>query len=279
MSTIKVNHSSNGQPVELFYQDIGVGKPVVLIHGWPVSHAMWEYQMLELPRHGLRLIAYDRRGFGHSSKPWDGYDYDSLADDLKGLLDGLDLQDVTLVGFSMGGGEVVRYMARHGGARVSNVVLVSAVTPYLLKTDDNPDGVDVETFDNMVKGLQKDRPDFLASFGKMFYSDGLLSHPVSAATLDWTQSLALQGAPQATLACVRSFSETDFRNDLKTISVPTLIIHGDNDKTVPNEVSGERTAALMPNAEFKLYAGAPHGLHITHKDELNQDLVKFITAG
>ena len=276
MSTIKVNHSNTGQPVELFYQDIGAGKPVVLIHGWPVSHAMWEYQMLELPRHSLRVIAYDRRGFGHSSKPWDGYDYDTLADDLKGLLDGLDLQDVTLVGFSMGGGEVARYMARHGGARVNKVVLVSAVTPYLVKTDDNPDGVDLETFDKMVEGLQQDRPDFLNSFGKMFYSVNMLNHTVTQATLDWTQSLALQASPQATLTCVRSFSETDFRNDLGRITLPVLIIHGDDDKTVPSDASGDRTAEMLPAAEYKVYHGGPHGLHITHKDQLNADLVSFI---
>lgn len=278
MSSISVNQDSNGQPIELFYQDIGSGRPVVLIHGWPVSHAMWEYQMLELPRHGNRVIAYDRRGFGQSSKPWDGYDYDTFADDLKGLLDGLDLQDVTLVGFSMGGGEVARYMRRHGGARVSKVVFVSAVTPFMLKTANNPDGVDAAVFDEMAQGLKEDRPDFLHGFGKKFFGVNVISHPVSSATLEWTQNLALQASPKATLDCVAAFSATDFRDDLRTITVPALIIHGDDDDTVPLQASGSRSAELMPTAGFKVYAGAPHGLHVTHKDQLNQDLVGFIAS-
>jgi non-heme chloroperoxidase len=276
MSIIEVNRSSNGQPVELFYQDIGSGRPVVLIHGWPVSHAMWEYQLLELPRHGNRVIAYDRRGFGHSSKPWDGYDYDTLADDLKGLLDGLDLQDVTLVGFSMGGGEVARYMNRHGGVRVAKAVFISAVTPFLLKTANNPEGADASIFDEVVQGLQDDRPAFLQGFGKKFFGVNVISHPVSSATLEWAQSLALPASPKATIDCVRAFSATDFRHDLPAISVPTLIIHGDDDSTVPIDVSGKRTAALVPHADFRVYQGAPHGLFVTHKGELNRDLLAFI---
>lgn len=276
MKTIQVNQSSNGQPVELFYQDLGSGQPVVLIHGWPASHAMWEYQMLELPKHGLRVIAYDRRGFGHSSKPWDGYDYDTMADDLKGLLEGLDLKDAVLVGFSMGGGEVARYMARHGGARVSKVVFVSAVTPYLLKTPDNPDGVDASVFEQIYEGLRKDRPDFLATFGKQFFNVGMLKHPVSQATLDWMQQIAVAASPKATLDCAHAFAGTDFRADLKTISVPSLVIHGDADQTVPLKASGARTVEMLRTVQYKEYSGASHGLFITHKDELNQDLVSFI---
>lgn len=276
MPTITVNQDDTGKPVELFYQDIGSGRPVVLIHGWPLSHAMWEHQMLELPRHGARVIAYDRRGFGQSSKPWNGYDYDSFADDLKGLLDGLDLQDVVLVGFSMGGGEVARYMARHNGARVAKVAFISAVTPYLLKTDDNPDGVDIETFDEMIDGLQKDRFDFLADFSKKFFGVGLLRHPVSDAAMYWSDSLAWQASPKATIDCVRAFSETDFRADLATITVPTLIIHGEDDATVPLQVSGARTAQALPKADYKIYGDAPHGLFITHRNDLNADLATFV---
>jgi non-heme chloroperoxidase len=276
MNSIKVNTSAASRPVELFYQDLGSGKPVVLIHGWPVTHAMWEYQLLELPNHGLRVIAYDRRGFGHSSKPWDGYDYDSLADDLKGLLDGLNLQDVTLVGFSMGGGEVARYMARHGGARVSKVVFVSAVTPFLMKTADNPEGVDASNFAPILEGLKKDRPDFLTDFGKKFFNVGMLTHPVTEATLDWMQGLALTASPKATLECAQSFGETDFRRDLQSIKVPTLVIHGEADQTVPIDASGARTAKLIAGAQYKTYSNGPHGLFITHKDQLNQDLVQFI---
>lgn len=276
MSMIEVGKDSGNQPVRLFVQDIGSGQPVVLIHGWPVSHAMWEYQLLALPAHGLRVVAYDRRGFGASSKPWEGYDYDTFADDLKAVLDELDLKDVTLVGFSMGGGEIARYMSRHRGARVKKVAFISAVTPYLLKTADNPDGVDEGVFNGMVDGLKKDRPDFLTTFGKQFFNVGLLRHPVSDATLQWTQSLALPASPKATVDCVRAFSGTDFREDLKSIKVPVLIVHGDADNTVPLKVSGARTAQMMPGAQYKVYDGAPHGLYITHKEELNRDLVAFV---
>ena len=276
MSMMQVGKGNGNQPVELFFQDIGSGQPVVLIHGWPVSHAMWEHQMLALPAQGLRVIAYDRRGFGASSKPWDGYDYDTFADDLKALLDGLDLKDVVLVGFSMGGGEVARYMSRHGGARVSKVAFISAVTPFLQKTADNPDGVDESVFAGMVDGIKKDRPDFLTSFGKQFFNVGLLRHPVSDAMLDWSRSLALPASPKATIDCVRAFSGTDFRDDLKAIKVPVLIVHGDADNTVPIKVSGARTAQMMPGAQYKVYDGAPHGLYETHHEELNRDLVAFV---
>ncbi|MEJ7666070.1 MAG: alpha/beta hydrolase [Hymenobacter sp.] len=172
MNLIKVGQDAHGNSLVLNYVDYGQGNPVVLIHGWPLSAASWEYQLAELPLHGVRAIAYDRRGFGQSSKPWDGYDYDTLADDLKALLDHLDLQNVTLVGFSMGGGEVARYMSRHNGARVSKVVFVSAVVPFMLKTDDNPSGVDKSTFDDMIDNLGKDRFGFLSEFSKGFYGQG-----------------------------------------------------------------------------------------------------------
>ena len=201
------------------------------------------------------MVAYDRRSFGKSGKPWDGYDYDTLADDLKAVLDGLDLHDVTLVGFSMGGGEVARYMGRHDGARVGKVVFISAVTPCLLKTDDNPDGVDKSTFDQMIEGLGKDRPGFLADFNKTFFGVGALSHPVSQPTLDWSTSIALQGTPRATSECVKAFSATDFRQDLQGIRVPTLFIHGDADKTVPLDNSAKRAVKLVPGAELKIYEG------------------------
>ncbi|WP_234733688.1 alpha/beta fold hydrolase [Tellurirhabdus bombi] len=264
--------------VSLFYQDWGTGQPVVFIHGWPLSHEMWENQLTELPQQGLRCIAYDRRGFGKSSKPWSGYDYDTLADDLRAVLEELDLQNVTLVGFSMGGGEVARYMSKYAGDRVSKVVFISAVTPYLVQTEDNPDGVDRSTFDEMVENIKKDRADFLDTFGKQFYGVNLLSHPVSQSLLDWNKTLALFGSPKATLDCVRSFSETDFRADLPTISVPTLIIHGDSDKTVPFESSGQQTHRLIPQSTLLVYEGEPHGLFVTSKDQLNEDLLSFILA-
>jgi non-heme chloroperoxidase len=282
MSYIDAGTDRAGNPVNLFYADYSKSgqtnqQTAVLIHGWPLSHEMWEPQMLVLPEHGVRCVAYDRRGFGKSSKPYEGYDYDTLADDLNAVLTQLDLTDVTLVGFSMGGGEVARYMAKYNGARVSKVVLVSAVTPFLAKTDSNPDGVDQDVFDTMTENMLKDRYDFLQTFAKMFYGVSLINHPVSQAHLDHDFTLASLASPKATLDCAAAFSQTDFRNDLNALqTVPTLIIHGDDDKTVPIANSGERTAQMLPNAQYVVYAGAPHGLFVTEKERLNQDLLAFI---
>ncbi len=207
----------------LYYKDWGAGPPVVLIHGWPLDADMWEYQAVPLASQGLRVIAYDRRGFGRSGQPWTGYDYDTLADDLASVMDALDLHGATLVGFSMGGGEVARYLSRHGTGRVAKAALVSAVTPYLLKTADNPDGVDQSVFDQMIEGLQKDRPHFLANFGKQFYGAGLLNFTVTAEILQWSLMMALLASPKATLDCVHAFSATDFRPDMAAFTVPTLL--------------------------------------------------------
>lgn len=279
MNFIKVGTDTAGNDIDVFYQDLGTGRPVVLIHGWPLSSQLWDYQLAELPKHNLRVIAYDRRGFGKSSQPWDGYNYDTFADDLKAVLDTLDLQNVTLVGMSMGGGEVARYMSRHGGARVSKVVFLSAITPYLLKTDDNPDGVDGDVFDDMKEKLTKDRADFLQTFGKQFYGMGFLDKPVSQAQLDGDFARAYMASQKATVDCVTAFAETDFRDDLAQIHVPTLIIHGDADKVVPIEASAERTAAALPNAEYIVYEGAPHGLVVSEKDRVIEDLLSFIQEG
>ena len=275
MSYLDAGNDPSGNPVKLFYTDWGTGKPVVLIHGWPRDHLMWEYQAVFLAKQGLRVVTYDRGGFGKSSHPWSGYDYDTLADDLKAVLDGLDLQNVTLVGFSMGGGEVARYMSRHGGARVTKVAFVSAVTPFLLKTADNPDGVDQSTFDQILAGLNKDRADFLNGFGPQFYGRGTLGvgAAVSAAELQWTLVMAMLGSPKATLDCVVSWSATDFRGDVAGITVPTLIVHGDSDKTIPQAVSADKTAKLLPQAKYLVYEGEGHGLHLTAKDRLNAGLL------
>lgn len=262
-------------PTELYYQDLGAGKPVIFIHGWPSNSCMWEYQLGELSK-SFRCIAYDRRGFGMSEKPFDGYDYNTLASDLKSLINHLDLKDVTLVGFSMGGGEVVRYLSNYGSEKVSKIVLVAAVTPFMLKTNDNPEGAPKEMFDEFEKTIKTDRPAFLNNFGKQFFGVNLVSHPVSDDLLQWAHGLTLQATQLSTLGCMRAFSETDFREDCKKVNVPTLIIHGDDDKTVPFETSGKKTAAIIKTSTLKVYEGAPHGLFVTEKERLNQDLIAFI---
>ncbi|GHB67091.1 alpha/beta fold hydrolase [Persicitalea jodogahamensis] len=276
MNFIKAGTDANGNDIKLFYQDLGTGNPVVLIHGWPLSSAMWDYQLAELPKHNMRVIAYDRRGFGQSSKPFDGYDYDTFADDLKAVLDTLDLQNVTLVGMSMGGGEVARYMSRHGGARVSKVAFVSAVTPYMLKAEDNPDGVSHKVFDDMKDNINEDRAAFLQDFSKQFYGVTLLSQPASEAHMQGDFTRTYQASHKATLDCVDAFAATDFRQDLPKINVPTLIIHGTGDKVVPVEASAERTVEAIPHAEYIAYDGAPHGLFYTAKDRLTSDLISFV---
>lgn len=279
MSFIKITSTTEREPVHLHYEDLGTGQPVVFIHGWPLSGDMWEYQVTELIQQGLRCITYDRRGFGKSSRPSTGYTYDTLADDLHALLEELQLEEVVLVGFSMGGGEVARYIGKYGQNRIARVVLISAVTPYMLKTSDNPDGADKSVFEEMMTEMKKDRINFLDDFGKKFFGVTMLSHPVSTPLLEHYRSIASFASPIATQQCAIAFSSTDFRDDLKAIAVPTLIIHGDADKTVPIEVSGNRTAAALPFAQYLVYEGAPHGLFYTHKEVLNKDLLTFINGG
>jgi len=279
MKYVTTKDSTSGDDVQLSYKDYGEGRPVVLIHGWPLSKDMWEYQIDDLVNAGLRVIKYDRRGFGKSDKPWNGYDYDTFASDLNAIMEKLDLQDAVLVGFSMGGGEVVRYLSRYGSDRVSKIVLVSSVTPYLLKTPNNPEGVDESVFADMIAGIKKDRIGFLDDFGKMFFGVSLVNHPLSEPLRHYYLELASVALPRATVQCVMAFGHTDFRNDVQNITVPTLIIHGDSDKIVPIEVSGERVAKMLPQAAYKVYEGAPHGLFYTHREQLNADLVAFCTAG
>ncbi len=271
-----IESKAGKETIQLYYEDWGSGKPIVFVHGWPSSHQMWEYQLTYFGAKGYRVIAYDRRGFGKSFKPWESYDYDTLAADLKLVLDELNLENVTLVGFSMGGGEVVRYCAKYNAQRVSKIVLVSSVVPFLLKTKDNPDGLDQQLFDGFIENLIEDRPAFLTGFGKDFFGESFVNHPVSQPLMDWAHQLTLMASPKATIDCVTSFSATDFRKDLKSIKIPTLVIHGDKDKIVPIEISSEKTAGMIPGAVYKVYEGAPHGLFITEKDQLNADMEEFI---
>jgi non-heme chloroperoxidase len=277
ITTNSVSLSGSSEEVQLFYQDIGRGRPVVLIHGWPLNHEMWEYQLSELPKHNIRVIAYDRRGFGKSSRPWEGYDYDTFAQDLKLILEELNLTDVTLVGFSMGGGEVARYVSKYNGdGRVTRAALISAVTPYLLKTDDNPTGLPQEMFDSMKEQIEEDRPKFLASFGKMFYGVHLFSKPVSAEFLQRDLMLTLNAAGYATTKAMQAWSTTDFRSDLDAIKIPLLVLHGKADETVPIEASAEETIKRVPHAEYIVYDDAPHGLFYTHKTRFNEEIINFV---
>lgn len=270
------SNQNNNEPVRIYYEDLGKGKPVVFIHGWPLSGSMWEYQVTQLSQQGLRCIIYDRRGFGKSDRPFSGYDYTTLAGDLKSLLNELNLIDVTLVGFSMGGGEIAKYFSLYGGARVAKVVLISAVVPYMLKTADNPKGVPQNVFDKMAKAMIKDRPTFLEVFNKDFYGVKPKEKSVTDAYLNSSLNKTMDASPIATIECAKSFSSTDFRKDVVKINVPTLIIHGDKDKTVPIKPTGEESARLIKGSVFKIYKGAPHGLWFTHQKELNQDLIDFI---
>lgn len=263
--------------VRLSYADYGEGKPVVLMHGWPLSHRMWEAQIPALVEAGYRVIAYDRRGFGDSDKPWTGYEYDTFASDLNTLLEELDLSEVSLVGFSMGGGEVARYIGTYGSERAEKAVLMSAVTPYLLKTDDNPDGVDESVFEEMLEGVRTDRPGFLEGFTKKFVNwdtDG--KQILSEAALRHAWDIGVWASPKATLECIKAFSSTDFRDDLKKFDVPTLIMHGDADQIVPFEVSGQRAAELIPGSKTVIIKGGSHGITYTAPSEVNQALLAFL---
>ncbi len=276
MSCFKTKTYEHNENVCLYYEDYGEGQPIILIHGWPLSHKMWEYQIAELVAAGYRVIAYDRRGFGQSDRPWNGYDYDTLASDLNDLIGHLELKDVILIGFSMGGGEVARYIGIYGTQKISKAVLIGAVTPFLLKTDDNPDGVDADVFEGMKEGISKDRPGFFREFGKNFMNYDQNKDRISEAQLDFNWNIACHASPKGTLDCVDSFGKTDFREDCKKFDIPTLVVHGDADNIVPIDVSGAEAKELIPNADYKIIENAPHGLMMTHRKELNKVILDFL---
>ena len=268
--------TENDAPIELHYEDVGTGSPVVLIHGWPLSGRSWESQVPALVEAGRRVVTYDRRGFGDSSQPWGGYDYDTFAADLDVLLQHLDLREVALVGFSMGGGEVVRYIARYGTDRVAKAVLAAAVPPYLYKSDDNREGgLDDATIAAFQEGVRTDRLAFLDEFTTNFFSAGG-QLKVSEPQREYARDIAASASPKGTLDCIAAFARTDFRADLEKITVPTLVIHGDSDAIVPFEVSGRRSAEAIANAELVVVKGAPHGFNASHADEFNGHLLRFL---
>jgi pimeloyl-ACP methyl ester carboxylesterase len=267
---------TTGDGTRLFLRDWGQGRPVILIHGWPLSGDSWEYLSVRLAEAGFRVIAYDRRGFGRSDQPFAGYDYDTLADDLAAILAALSLDDVALVGFSMGGGEVARYMSRHAGRGVSRAVLISSVVP-MLQDGGRGIGVDPDDLQAIRDGLRADRPAFLETFLRVFYGKGVFGGGVSDAMLDWSLQMALQASPKATLDCVTAFGTTDFRPDLASFHVPTLVLHGTADKTVPIEATAHEVVRLLPAAKLIEYEGGAHGIPATHADQLFSDLLAFLT--
>ena len=269
--------TENDAPVELHYEDHGSGAPVMLIHGWPLSGRSWEAQEPAMIEAGHRVITYDRRGFGASSQPWQGYDYDTFAADLDALLRHLDLNGVTLVGFSMGGGEVVRYIGRYGTARIAKAVLASAVPPYLYKSDDNPDGgLDDDTIVGFEAGVRGDRVGFLDEFTKGFFAAGEKTDLVGEPFRIYNRDIAAFASPKGTLDCIAAFGRTDFRGDVAKIDIPTLIIHGDSDGVVPFEVSGKRSHEAIAGSELVLIEGGPHGVNATHPEQFNTALLSFL---
>ena len=268
----------NNSDIQIYYEDRGTGRPVVLIHGWPLNGGSWERQSFALLAAGYRVITYDRRGFGRSSAPDSGYDYNSLASDLSQLIEALDLQDAAIVGFSMGGGEVARYLGKYNQGRVTQACFMSSIAPALRKDGSNPDGVDPEVFDGIKKKIEEDRFAFLQSFAKMFYNHSLLSSNGSSdALLHNFFQVGSESSYQAMLFCVDAWLE-DFRDDVKSINVPTLVIHGDSDKVIPLENSGSRIPALLPSARLHIVENGPHGLNWTHATEVNKQLLSFLKA-
>jgi len=268
--------SENSKSVDLYYEDLGSGQPVVLIHGWPLNGASWEKQTAALLAAGRRVITYDRRGFGSSSKPSIGYDYDTFAADLNAVLTTLDLQKVDLVGFSMGTGEVTRYLGKYGSARVRKAVLIGTLGPYLVKTADNPEGVEASVFEGIKAAIKADRPAFLLDFLHNFYNyDVTAGKLVSERVVDANWNVAAQASAIGTLKCVDAWVE-DFRKDILRNNVPTLIIHGDADRILPPDATSRRQAKMIKNVKFVELPGGPHGVLWTHADQVNKELLSFL---
>lgn len=261
---------------QLFYKDWGTGRTIVLVHGWSVNADSFEYQMLDLVNRGFRVIAYDQRGCGRSSQPWNGYDYDTLAADLAAVLENLEVKNAALVGHSMGCGVITRYLSKYGDERVSKSVYAATTTPFLLKTEDNPHGIDQAILDQMIAAMSVDRQQFITSLANPFFGIGLPEIAVSPELIQWGINLCLQASIQASIEMQRTNITSDQRAELKNINVPTLVVHGDHDFNNPLELTGAKTAELLPNAQLKIYEGMAHGFYITHAKKLNDDIVSFV---
>ena len=267
----------NGADIQVYYEDRGSGRAVVLVHGWPLNGGSWERQSVALLAAGYRVVTYDRRGFGRSSQPAEGYEYDTLAKDTLHLLDTLNLKDVILVGFSMGGGEVARYMGKYDNGRVSKVCFMSSIAPALRKSGNNPEGVDPAVFEGIKAAIEKDRFAFLEQFLSNFFNVDVLGERISSAAVHANFNIAAGSSYQAMLNCVDAWLE-DFREDIKQIKLPTLVILGDSDRILPIETTGTRTAKLIPGAKLHVIHGGPHGLNWTHATEVNEALLKFLES-
>ena len=271
-----ITNKEHKETVDIFYEDYGTGQPVILMHGWPLSRKSWEQQVWKIVEAGYRCISYDRRGFGVSSSPWNNYDYSSLTSDLNQLIKQLELKDAVLVGFSMGGGEVVRYFTDFKGENVAKAVLISSIIPLVKKKDDNPSGVPEKDLEGIVDALESDRVGFLKEFSKGFYNYEANKERVSKAQLEYDFIVASHASPRATVETAKAWMHTDFRSELKNVTVPTLIIHGDADSTVPIETSAKQAVAGIKGSTLEVIKGAPHGLNITHSEELNTLLIDFL---
>lgn len=263
---------------EIYYKDWGTGQVVTFSHGWPLTADAWDAQMLFLGQQGFRVIAHDRRGHGRSDQPWTGNDMDTYADDLAAILDQLDIREATMVGHSTGGGEVARYIGRHGTERVAKAVLIAAVPPHMLQTPSNPQAAPMSVFDGLRQGLVADRSEFFKNLAMPFFGYNRDGAKSSQGQIDLFWMQGMMGGIKCEYDCIEAFSETDFTDDLKKMTIPTLVLHGDDDQIVPIDIASRKTVKILPNGTLKEYAGAPHGVAVTHADQVNADLLAFLRS-